>query len=178
MDLSPSTNDTNARYDRSHYDLHPDLLEQHYEELQFLWGRRQSALRSPTVTIRAFSALEERIEGHVQGLLVAQDRMIALLEEGLAADQSATAFAATYPLLRLGTDKARSLVLNALGSAAGVAGEGIRLALCQSPADAVLPALQTFFFLPRCPRPPRRGGPGVSRTPSPGNEADPATPPG
>jgi len=57
----------------------PDLLEVHYEELRFLWERRQSGLGSPTITLRCFSALEERIVGHAHGLLVAQDRVIPLL---------------------------------------------------------------------------------------------------
>ena len=134
----------------------PDLLEQHYEELQFLWTRRQSALRSPTVAMRAFSALEERIEGHVQGLLVAQGRAIPLLEEGLATEESAVAFAASYPLLRLGTDKARSLVLGAFNSATGGAGEGIRQALCQSPVEQLCRRYRLSSFRPRSQRPPRR----------------------
>lgn len=124
----------------------PDLLEEHYEELQFLWGRRQSALRSPTITMRGFSALEERIEGHVQGLLVAQDRLIPFLEEGLSSNDPARAFATAYPLLRLDTEAARSPVLNAFSTAAGKQLDGICQALCQSPVNSILPALQALFF--------------------------------
>ena len=126
----------------------PDLLEAHYEELQFLWARRQSLLRSPTITIRAFSALDDRLEGHVQGLLVAGDRLIDLVDEGLSADESAMAFAAAYSLLRLGTEGARSKVLDAFTSATATRAEGFRQALCQAPVKEILPALQALFFSP------------------------------
>jgi uncharacterized protein (TIGR02270 family) len=124
----------------------PDLVEEHYEELQYLWGRRQSALRSPTITLRAFSALDERIEGHVQGLLIAGDRLMSLVEEGLASDDPAVAFASAYPLLRQGTDAGGSRVLEAFTAADQTGGEGIRQALCHAQVSAMLPALQAHFF--------------------------------
>jgi uncharacterized protein (TIGR02270 family) len=125
----------------------PELLEMHFEELQFLWGRRQSILRSPVVSMRQCLALEERIEGHVQGLLVARDRVIPLLEEGLTADESAATFAASYPLLRLGTEQARTLVMDAFTSAEGARRRGLAQALCHAPMDKSLrAAAQAAFF--------------------------------
>src|SRR4051794_32560195 len=77
----------------------PELVEHHYGELQFLWGQRGSALRSPKYTLREFSALEVRIEAHVQGLLVAGVELIHIVEEGLTSDDPATTFAAAYALI-------------------------------------------------------------------------------
>src|SRR5437879_3769442 len=47
----------------------PDILEEHLEELGFLWGLRRTALRSPLYSPRAFTYLEERIVGHLDGIL-------------------------------------------------------------------------------------------------------------
>ena len=49
----------------------PDILEEHYEELQFLWGVRRKMLRSGMQYLRDLLQFEERIEAHLQGLLLA-----------------------------------------------------------------------------------------------------------
>jgi hypothetical protein len=58
----------------------PDILEEHYEELQYLWGHRQVALRSPRHVLRHLTEFEERMEAHVQGLLIAVEAMVPLVE--------------------------------------------------------------------------------------------------
>src|SRR5437868_12873331 len=83
-----------------------DIVKEHFEELQFLWGQRRPALRSPLYTARELLDLEERIEAHVQGLLVAGDQVIPLVEEGLTGDDPLLVFASTYALLRLNTEAA------------------------------------------------------------------------
>ncbi len=45
----------------------PAIAEQHFEELQFLWTQRRSALDSAAYTEREMSRPEERIGGHGQG---------------------------------------------------------------------------------------------------------------
>ncbi len=81
----------------------PDVLEEHFEELAFLWGQRRAALRSPAYTLKKVRELEERIEAHVQGLLVPPPEHVrALLEPALSGDDRLAAFAAGYALLRMG----------------------------------------------------------------------------
>ncbi|MGH2708464.1 MAG: hypothetical protein ACRDJK_09250, partial [Actinomycetota bacterium] len=124
----------------------PDILEEHFEELAFLWRQRDNALHSPAYTMREFSALEERIEAHVQGLLVIGDQVIPFLAEGLSSDDSPAAFAAAYPLLRLRSEAAASRVLEAFGSANGNRLAGLGQGLCHASVDHILPAIQALFF--------------------------------
>ena len=112
-----------------------DILEEHYEELAFLWAQRQNALRSPEYTSRELADLEERIEARVQGLLIGGEAIVPLVEEGLAEDDPAVAFAAAYALLRLDSQLAREKVSNAFVAAQGGALEGIRQALCHGLID-------------------------------------------
>src|SRR5215208_3380875 len=124
----------------------PELIEHHYDELQFLWSQRQSALRSPRYTMRELSALERRIEGHVQGLLVAGVDLIKIVEEGLASDDPATSFAAAYALLRLENETATLAVIQAFSGAQGKQMEGLRQALSLARMEQILPSLPFLFF--------------------------------
>src|SRR5690348_8316092 len=80
-----------------------DVLEEHFEELQILLEQRQANLRSPLRTLRHLQELDERIETHVQGLLIGDDETIHLLCDGLASDDLSVIFASAYTLLRFGT---------------------------------------------------------------------------
>ena len=124
----------------------PELIERHYEELQFLWEQRESALRSPRYTMREFAALEQRIEAHVQGLLVAGVDLIQLVEEGLASDDPARAFAAAYSLLRLENETATLAVIQAFSAAQGKQMHGLRQALSHAQLEQILPSLPFLFF--------------------------------
>lgn len=125
-----------------------DILEEHFEEFQFLWSKRQAALRSPQYTVRQLDELEARIEAHIQGLLVGGDQTRALLEPGLAEDDSAAAFAAAYGLLRLEKPDGHGIVLEALTRAEGGAIDGIREAFCQAPLEPILPQMRTILAAP------------------------------
>ena len=124
----------------------PDIAAEHYEELQFLWMQRRSALRSPAYTMREMRMLEERIEAHVQGMLVLGDRLGEFVADGLAGDDEMPAFAAAYVLLRLGTPGAFGRVYAAFTSGEGKRLAGITEALAQGPSQPLLPALQALFL--------------------------------
>ena len=47
----------------------PDILEEHVEELAFLWEQRQAAVRDPRYTMRELTQLEQRITGPALALL-------------------------------------------------------------------------------------------------------------
>jgi uncharacterized protein (TIGR02270 family) len=123
----------------------PDIAEEHYEELQFLWTQRRNALYSAAHTMREMGMLEERIEAHVQGLLVLGDQLLDFVAPGLAGDDEMPAFASAYALLRLGTPGAIERVRDAFVSAEGKRLDGIRAALSHGPAQPMLPLLQSLF---------------------------------
>ena len=123
----------------------PDILEEHLEELAFLWGQRTSAIRSPDYTLREIGLLEERIAAHAQGLLVIGDRLIPFVEEKLGGDDANAVFAAAFALLHLSSDAALQRVLRAVESAVDARFDAIRTALCHGPIDRILPNLHAIF---------------------------------
>lgn len=115
-----------------------DILEEHLEELAFLWMQRQEAIRSHEYVSREVADLEQRMEAHVQGLLVGGDAPIPLVEETLRGDDPLDAFAAAYTLLRLRSEDANHRVLYAFREAEGEQLDGIRDALCHGANEPVL----------------------------------------
>jgi len=124
----------------------PELVEHHYEELQFLWGQREFALRSPLYTLPKFLALEQRIEAHVQGLLVAGVDLIQIVEQGLVSEDASTSFAAAYALLRLENETATLAVIQAFSAAQGEQMYGLRQALSLARMEQIMPSLPFLFF--------------------------------
>jgi hypothetical protein len=110
-----------------------DLVAEHFDELQFLWGQRRNALCSPFYTGRTFHDLEERIEGHAQGVLAAGYAAHGLLEVGLTSKDSLCAFAAAYLMLRSGEPELTGKIVTALQATQQDGREGIREALCHAP---------------------------------------------
>jgi uncharacterized protein (TIGR02270 family) len=129
----------------------PDILEEHYEALEFLWGQRETALRSPVCTSRALFDLDERIEAHVQGLLIGGEETIPIVEPGLSDGDSTTAFAASHILLRLNRSYAAQQVMDAFMAAQGSQLDGIRQALSHGPLDLIVDQLREAF--PSAPAP-------------------------
>ena len=128
----------------------PDL-QRHYTELQRLWGERQSALRSPRYTMREFSALEQRIETHVEELLAAGIELLPVLEEGLTSEDATASFAAAYVLLRLENETATLAVIQAFSGARGQQMLGLRQALALARMEQILPSMPFLFFSSAAP---------------------------
>jgi hypothetical protein len=122
-----------------------DILEEHFEELQFLWGQRQAAFESPAYTLRDLLELEERIEAHVQGLLGGGEQMITFVERSLSEDESLLVFAASYMLLRLNSQTAAQQVMNAFLQAEAGQLDGIRQAMCHGPITMIRDPLREAF---------------------------------
>lgn len=91
----------------------PDILEEHFEELDFLWGQRLAAFRSPEQFPRNLADLEERISAHIDGLLVGGGAAIPMIEPALKGEIPSQVFAAAYFLLRLRDSQAADLVWQA-----------------------------------------------------------------
>ena len=109
----------------------PEVLHAHLEEFQFLCGLFQNALRSPDYRRRDLEPLARRIAAHLDGIVVAGEAAVPLLEADLAADEPQVVFAAAYVLLRMNA-QAGQRVLDAFLQAKAGQLEGLCLALCQS----------------------------------------------
>jgi len=92
--------------------------------------------------MRGLLDLDERIEAHVEGLLVGGEDGIPVVKHGLASEDAMIAFAAGYSLLRLETAAAAKLVVEAFQEAQEGQLDGIRQALCQGPSELVSAELQ------------------------------------
>jgi uncharacterized protein (TIGR02270 family) len=124
----------------------PDIVEEHYDELQFLWTQRRNALRSPGYAERELLILEERIEARVQGLCVIGDRLVGFAEAGLTGADELPAFAAAFALLRLGTPPALARVVDVFETASGAKLGGLRDALAHGPSTALASRLTALFL--------------------------------
>src|SRR5437660_776458 len=120
----------------------PDLLEEHVGEMAFLWGQRQTALDAFNYSRKAFLDLEDRIEAHVEGLLVGGEETISVVKGGLASEDATVSFAAGYSMLRLKSSIAARVVMEAFHQAQEGQLNGIRQALCHGPIELVMEDLK------------------------------------
>ena len=113
------------------------VVEQHLEELAFLYEQWQSAVCSPEWRHEDLRDLNGRIAAHVDGVLVAGDQAIPFLDEQLTAGEPSFVFAATLLLLRLNQPAAADQVMNVFLEAAAEQLDSIRRALYQDPLDLI-----------------------------------------
>src|SRR5688572_5150769 len=124
----------------------PDIVEEHYDELQFLWTQLRNAISSATHTARELAMLEERIEAHAQGMLVIGQRIAEFVEPGLTGEDEMPAFAAAVALLRLATPEPLIRVLDAFESGKGKKLDGLRDALAHAASLPLAPQLTSLFL--------------------------------
>jgi len=122
----------------------PDLLDVHAEELAYLWGRRRASLLSDSLNLRHLAALNERIEAHTQGLLVAPEALERQFAVHLGLQDRDAAFAAAHALLRSGLAGVQ-LVMDAVPRAQPEGLAGMRDALCIVDVDAAEAALRALL---------------------------------
>jgi uncharacterized protein (TIGR02270 family) len=114
-----------------------DVLDEHAEELQFLWGLRRDSLRSPELTLPKVRRFEARMEAHAEGLLLARGELPAILDGALTSDDPLASFAAGYILLRCGVPGAAASVVEAFRGSAGGCREGLCEALSHGDVRSV-----------------------------------------
>lgn len=111
-----------------------ELVDLHAEDLAFLWGQRREALTSRLYSLREFADLNERLEAHLQGLLVAPaEALVERFTPQLAVADRDEAFAAAYALLRLAQPAVTTSVVAQFTRAAGPPLAGLRDALSLAP---------------------------------------------
>lgn len=112
----------------------PDLVQVHIDDLAFVWGQRREALVSRRHSLREYAELNERLEAHLQGVLVAPpDALGVLLQSQLAGPDRDEAFAAAYAMLRLADTTATHAVVVEFSRAQGPALAGLRDAFSLAP---------------------------------------------
>jgi hypothetical protein len=122
----------------------PALLETHAEDLAFVWGQRREALNSRLYTLREFGEVNERLEAHLQGLLIAPPEALSeRLAPQLAAPDRDDAFAAGYTLLRLARPASTQAVVAEFSRAAGATLAGLRDALSLAPPALFVAEMQS-----------------------------------
>ncbi|MEW8507112.1 MAG: TIGR02270 family protein [Candidatus Thiodiazotropha sp.] len=72
------------------------VISQHSEEASFLWYMRDGAVREPHYNLIDLKDLEERINGHLDGLRIAGSAAWSPCEAGLQQKESGEVFTATY----------------------------------------------------------------------------------
>jgi uncharacterized protein (TIGR02270 family) len=94
-----------------------EILEQHVDELSFLWGMRAAAAVAPHYTFHDLSELDERVEAHLDALRVAADRRVDLVAAVIPLlDESSDA--AALPPERAGEVFAATVLATERGDAA------------------------------------------------------------
>ena len=113
----------------------PDLLEEHIDELSFLWGQRLNALRSYQVSGKRFRELEDRILGRIDGIRAAGADARPLLKAKLADGDALDVFAGAYGLLDPASPSDPGEIIALAEKAEGPRLKGLTMALCHSPVD-------------------------------------------
>lgn len=119
-----------------------DLPAEHLLELEFLWDRRASMVRSGDHFGWHLAGIERRLEANACGLELAPRVALPLLEEAVAGPESSLAGAAAWALLRIGDERALQAVLVVLESGPAPAREGVRQALLHGPVAGILGRLR------------------------------------
>ena len=122
-----------------------DILEEHFETLQWLYRQRRLVLGSDVDHAARLGELDERWDAHLDGLVLAGRFAVPMLAAAAAEGDDAAAFCAAFGLLR-GTDPvAFGTVMDAFDAAEGPTLDGLRDALCRSNIDAVVGRLDRSF---------------------------------
>lgn len=107
----------------------PDILEEFFEELDFLWMQRESVIFAHDWTLRDLAELEDRAEAHLDGLRLSGDDGIALARPHLCGDEQGAATAATFVLMEAGRPDFDAEVVTAFETAEPAARVGIGIGL-------------------------------------------------
>lgn len=121
------------------------ILEEHFEELQTLWELRQAVWRHPDFHLRELAELDDRIEAHVDGLVLGGEYALSLLHEALGGDEPGLVFVAAFVLLRRREPASAEQVLAAFLVAKQGRLDGIRQALCYGPIEQVRERLKAAY---------------------------------
>jgi hypothetical protein len=107
----------------------PDIVEEHFDELDALWEQREANLFTPDWTLRHLAAHEARAEVNLDGLRLAEWHGIDLARERLTSAGRSGATAATFVLWESGDAAIRDEVVGQFRAGPAEVRDGIRIAL-------------------------------------------------
>jgi uncharacterized protein (TIGR02270 family) len=106
-----------------------DILEEHLNELDFLWEQRERFVFSPDWRLKELAAHEGRAEAHLDGLRIGAANSVDIARPALMADETGLATAATFVMMAFDRVEFEHEVLQALKSAPPKGRDGIRIGL-------------------------------------------------
>ena len=119
-----------------------DIVEEHFEELDFLWEQREGVLFAHDWNLEELAELEERAEAHLDGLRLAEGHAVDIARPALAGEEVFAATAATFVFMETGVEELAQEVLAAFkGAEAPETRDGIRIGLRHSKIDSIRDAL-------------------------------------
>lgn len=122
-----------------------DIVEEHFDELDFLWEHREANLFTADWVLADLAEHEARAEAHLDGLRLAELHAVELAGERLTGDETFAALAATLILVETGRPEERDRIRVALGETGPEAFEGIRIGLRHCPVDDFADALDALM---------------------------------
>lgn len=121
-----------------------DIVEEHFDELDFLWEHREANLFTPDWILEDLAEHEERAEAHLDGLRLAELHAVDLAEERVVGEETFAATAAALVLFEAGEPKYHELIGEAFRTAGPAAVDGIRIALRHRPLDDMAETLHAL----------------------------------
>ncbi len=118
-----------------------DIVEEHFDELDFLWEQREANLFTPDWNLGDLAWHEERAEAHLDGLRLAELHGIDLAVARIAGGEMGAALAATLVLCADASDRHLEPVRAALRKGDPPVLDGARRALRHGVPDALRPLL-------------------------------------
>jgi len=106
-----------------------DIVEEHFDELDFLWEHREANIFTPDWTLEDLAWIEERAEAHLDGLRLAELHAVDLALDRIGGSEVFAATAAALVLFETREPEYRSQILETLRKGAPETVEGIRVAL-------------------------------------------------
>jgi len=107
----------------------PEIIELHFEELDFLWELREGVIFAPDWNLEELEVHEERAEAHLDGLRLAELHGAEIARPQLQSEETFAATAATFTLMETGDPELQAEVIRALEGAAPEGADGIRIGL-------------------------------------------------
>ncbi len=121
-----------------------DILEEHFEELDFLWEQRERVVFSPDWTLPRLAELERRAEAHLDGLRIGAGRSVDIARPFLTGQEKSAATAAAFVFLAMEHPGLDEEILSVFAQAADNARDGIRIALRHGPAERLASPLRAL----------------------------------
>jgi len=106
-----------------------DIVEEHFDELDFLWEHREGNVFTPDWTWYNLVEHEERVEAHLDGLRLAELHGVDIAFERIGGGTTSAAAAATFVLCEAGEPRCFEVVLEHLQSEKPAIVDGVRSAL-------------------------------------------------